>query len=153
MKEENPSQGQRPLLQSRCDTVLGTLDAPHKVPRHPGLPGEEHRGFQAPLPLSPFYPAFTLRAHGKLRLETTSVRLAPALLPQDARMHIKHSEQSRRASRASRRHGPTPACGISLPQEGREKPWRGRDTRIDSAGQTDSPRKPSCRASSPTKDG
>src|SRR5574337_1096896 len=29
---------------------------PHKVPRHPGLPGEEHRGFPAPLPLSPFYP-------------------------------------------------------------------------------------------------
>ena len=24
-------------------------------PRHPGLPGEEHRGFPAPLPLSPFY--------------------------------------------------------------------------------------------------
>ena len=23
---------------------------------HPGLPGEEHRGFLAPLPLSPFYP-------------------------------------------------------------------------------------------------
>ena len=28
--------------------VLGTLDAPHKVPRHPGLPGEEHQGFPAP---------------------------------------------------------------------------------------------------------
>ena len=28
----------------------------HKIPRHPGLPGEEHRGFPAPLPLSPFYP-------------------------------------------------------------------------------------------------
>ena len=38
------------------ETVLGTLDATHKVPRHPGLPLEEHRGFPAPLPLSPFYP-------------------------------------------------------------------------------------------------
>ena len=27
--------------------VLGTLDATHKVPRHPGLPQEEHRGFPA----------------------------------------------------------------------------------------------------------
>ena len=24
--------------------------------RHPGLPGEEYRGFPAPLPLSPYYP-------------------------------------------------------------------------------------------------
>ena len=30
------------------ETVLGTLDATHKVPRHPGLPQEEHRGFPAP---------------------------------------------------------------------------------------------------------
>ena len=36
--------------------VLGTLDATQKVPRHPGLPREEHRGFPGPLPLSPFYP-------------------------------------------------------------------------------------------------
>ena len=34
----------------------------HKVPRHPGLPQEEHRGFPAPLPLSPFYPP--VRASG-----------------------------------------------------------------------------------------
>ena len=35
---------------------LAPLMRPDKVPRHPGLPGEEHRGFPAPLPLSPFYP-------------------------------------------------------------------------------------------------
>ena len=27
---------------------------PHKVPGHPGLPGQEPRGFPEPLPLSPF---------------------------------------------------------------------------------------------------
>src|SRR5574337_1305931 len=48
--------GEVPLWDLEVETVLGTLDAPHKVPRHPGLPGEEHRGFPAPLPLSPFYP-------------------------------------------------------------------------------------------------
>src|SRR5574337_1249643 len=35
---------------------LAHLMRPQKFPRHPGLPGEEHRGFPAPLPLSPFYP-------------------------------------------------------------------------------------------------
>ena len=35
---------------------MAPLMRPHKVPRHPGLPGEEQRGFPAPLPLSPFYP-------------------------------------------------------------------------------------------------
>ena len=35
---------------------LAPLMRPTKFPRHPGLPGEEHRGFPAPLPLSPFYP-------------------------------------------------------------------------------------------------
>ena len=35
---------------------LGTLDATHKVPRHPGLTREEHGSFPAPLPLSRFYP-------------------------------------------------------------------------------------------------
>ena len=38
------------------ETVLGTLDATHNVPRHAGLPREEHRGFPAPPPLSPFSP-------------------------------------------------------------------------------------------------
>ena len=40
----------------RSKRSLAPLMRPHKVPRHPGLPGEEHRGFPAPLPLSPFYP-------------------------------------------------------------------------------------------------
>ena len=40
----------------RSKRYLAPLMRPHKVPRHPGLPGEEHRGFPAPLPLSPFYP-------------------------------------------------------------------------------------------------
>src|SRR5574342_625693 len=39
----------------RSKRYLAPLMRPHKVPRHPGLPGEEHRGFPAPLPLSPFY--------------------------------------------------------------------------------------------------
>ena len=37
----------------RSKRYLAPLMRPHKVPRHPGLPGEEHRGFPAPLPLSP----------------------------------------------------------------------------------------------------
>ena len=40
----------------RSKRYLAPLMRPHQVPRHPGLPGEEHRGFPAPLPLSPFYP-------------------------------------------------------------------------------------------------
>src|SRR5574337_886737 len=40
----------------RSKRSLAPLMRPHKVPRHPGLPGEEQRGFLAPLPLSPFYP-------------------------------------------------------------------------------------------------
>src|SRR5574337_221193 len=40
----------------RSKRYLAPLMRPHKVPRHPGLPREEHRGFPAPLPLSPFYP-------------------------------------------------------------------------------------------------
>ena len=40
----------------RWKRYLAPLRRPHKVPRHPGLPGEEHRSFPAPLPLSPFYP-------------------------------------------------------------------------------------------------
>src|SRR5574340_405719 len=39
----------------RSKRYLAPLMRPHKVPRHPGLPREEHRGFPAPLPLSPFY--------------------------------------------------------------------------------------------------
>src|SRR5574337_385087 len=46
------------------ETVLGTFDAPHQVPLHPGLPGEEHRGFPAPLPLIPFYPSTLLISIG-----------------------------------------------------------------------------------------
>ena len=38
------------------ERALGTLDATHKVPRNPGLPREEHRGFPAPPPLSPSSP-------------------------------------------------------------------------------------------------
>src|SRR5574337_1534514 len=34
----------------RSKRYLAPLRRPHKVPRHPGLPGEEHRGFPAPLP-------------------------------------------------------------------------------------------------------
>src|SRR5574340_178672 len=37
----------------RSKRYLAPLVRPHKVPRQPGLPGEEHRGFPAPLPLSP----------------------------------------------------------------------------------------------------
>src|SRR5574337_1203149 len=48
--------GEVPRWELEVETVLGTLNAHQKVPRHPGLPGEEHRGFPAPLPLSPFYP-------------------------------------------------------------------------------------------------
>src|SRR5574341_1204373 len=48
--------GEVPREVLEVETVLGTLDATHKVPRHPGLPREEHRGFPAPLPLSLFYP-------------------------------------------------------------------------------------------------
>src|SRR5574337_538996 len=40
----------------RSKRYLAPLMHPHKVPRHPGLPGAEHRGCPAPLPLSPFYP-------------------------------------------------------------------------------------------------
>ena len=40
----------------RSKRYLAPLMRPHKVPRPPGLPGEGHRGFPAPLPLSPFYP-------------------------------------------------------------------------------------------------
>src|SRR5574337_123893 len=40
----------------RSKRYLAPLMRPHKVPRHSGLPGEEHGGFPAPLPLSPFYP-------------------------------------------------------------------------------------------------
>src|SRR5574337_615398 len=38
------------------ERALGILDATHKVPRNPGIPREEHRGFPAPPPLSPFSP-------------------------------------------------------------------------------------------------
>src|SRR5574339_169708 len=48
--------GEVPRSELEVERALGTLDATHKVPRNPGLPGEEHRGFPAPLPLSPFYP-------------------------------------------------------------------------------------------------
>ena len=51
----DPSPG-LPGLRTFFETVLVTLDATHKVPRHPGLPREEHRSFPATLPLSPFYP-------------------------------------------------------------------------------------------------
>ena len=40
----------------RSKRCLAPLIRPHKVPRHPGLPGEVYRGLPAPLPLSPFYP-------------------------------------------------------------------------------------------------
>src|SRR5574337_665202 len=45
----------------RSKRSLAPLMRPHKVPRHPGLLGEEHRGFPAPLPLSPFYPPVQIR--------------------------------------------------------------------------------------------
>src|SRR5574337_316741 len=45
----------------RWKRYLAPLRRPHKVPRHPGLPREEHRGFPAPLPLSPFYPPVQIR--------------------------------------------------------------------------------------------
>ena len=48
--------GEVPLEELEFETVLVTLDATHKVPRHPGLPREEHRSFPATLPLSPFSP-------------------------------------------------------------------------------------------------
>ena len=32
--------GQVPREELEVETVLGTLDAPQKIPRHPGLPGE-----------------------------------------------------------------------------------------------------------------
>src|SRR5574338_535017 len=48
--------GEVPRWELEVETVLGTLDATHKVPRNPGLPREEHRGFPAPPPLSPFSP-------------------------------------------------------------------------------------------------
>ena len=35
-----------PREELEVETVLGTLDTPHKVPWHPGLPGEEHRVFR-----------------------------------------------------------------------------------------------------------
>src|SRR5574337_617093 len=48
--------GEVPRWVLEVETVLGTLDATHKVPRHPGLPQEEHRSFPATLPRSLFYP-------------------------------------------------------------------------------------------------
>src|SRR5574340_346342 len=48
--------GEVPREVLEVETVRGTLDATHNVPQHPGLPREEHRGFPAPLPVSPFYP-------------------------------------------------------------------------------------------------
>src|SRR5574342_348560 len=45
----------------RSKRYLAPLMRPHKVPRHPGLPREEHRSFPAPLPLSPFYPPVQIR--------------------------------------------------------------------------------------------
>ena len=49
--------GEKPHVRNwRWKRYLAPLRRPHKVPRHPGLPGEEHRGFPAPLPLSPFDP-------------------------------------------------------------------------------------------------
>src|SRR5574341_780968 len=54
----NPRRGQEKshVRNWRSKRYLAPLMRPHKLPRHPGLPGEEHRGFPAPLPLSPFYP-------------------------------------------------------------------------------------------------
>src|SRR5574342_352097 len=48
--------GEVPRSELEVERALGTLDATHKVPRNPGLPREEHRGFPAPPPLSPFSP-------------------------------------------------------------------------------------------------
>src|SRR5574337_503687 len=53
---DRPEAGSYPVRNWRSKGHLAPLMRPHKVPRHPGLPGEEHRGFPAPLPLSPFYP-------------------------------------------------------------------------------------------------
>src|SRR5574338_703425 len=53
--------GEVPLEELEFETVLVTLDATHKVPRHPGLPQEEHRSFPATLPLSLFYPPVQIR--------------------------------------------------------------------------------------------
>src|SRR5574341_767762 len=44
------------MIRRGVERALGTLDATHKVPRNPGLPREEHRGFPALPPLSPFSP-------------------------------------------------------------------------------------------------
>src|SRR5574339_352621 len=48
--------GEVPRYELEVERALGTLDATRKVPRNPGLPREEHRGFPAPPPLSPFSP-------------------------------------------------------------------------------------------------
>src|SRR5574339_1024989 len=48
--------GEVPREELEVERALGTLDATHKVPRNPGLPREEHRGFPAPPPLRPFSP-------------------------------------------------------------------------------------------------
>src|SRR5574337_720856 len=46
-----------PREELEVETVLGTLDVPpQSSPASRSLPGKEHRGFPAPLPLSPFYP-------------------------------------------------------------------------------------------------
>src|SRR5574341_1327937 len=50
------SQEKSHVRNCRWKRYLAPLRRPHKVPRHPGLPGEEHRGFPAPPPLSPFSP-------------------------------------------------------------------------------------------------
>src|SRR5574337_918860 len=48
--------GEVPRSEWAVERALGTLDATHKVPRNPGLPRAEHRGFPAPPALSPFSP-------------------------------------------------------------------------------------------------
>src|SRR5574337_2190308 len=48
--------GEVPRYELQVERALGTFDSTHKVPRNPGLPLEEHRGFPAPPPLSPFSP-------------------------------------------------------------------------------------------------
>ena len=65
----------------RSKRYLAPLMRPHKVPRHPGLPGEEHRGFPAPLPLSPFYPPDLDRRVDSPALSGRGSR--PSVSPQD----------------------------------------------------------------------
>ena len=66
-----------------------------------------------------------MRAHGKLRLETTSVRLAPALLPQDARIHIKRSSNPVARRELATVTGRRPPVGYHCPRKAGKSPGEG----------------------------